>query len=113
MAEQSSGPNQGKRAERRIYMLYSHLWVGHEKNWYCDMLATHPDFQGRGIAAELVRWGVQQADEEKIGASVTSSFGNESFYAKFGFVEVGRANVGPLEENKIKGGAVMFRKARM
>lgn len=73
------------------------------------MLATHPDFQGQGIGKELVKWGIDEADKENVCASVISSDGNEGFYGKSGFIEVGRANVGPLKENGIKGGAIMFR----
>ncbi|KAL5345293.1 hypothetical protein ACLOAV_009663 [Pseudogymnoascus australis] len=70
---------------------------------------THPDFQGQGIGKELVKWGIDEADKENVCASVISSDGNEGFYGQSGFIEVGRANVGRLKENGIKGGAIMFR----
>jgi predicted N-acetyltransferase YhbS len=92
------------------FPFFSNLWSGsRECNWYLDMLATHPDFQGQGIGKELVNWGVEEADKENVCASVISAGGKEGFYGKFGFIEKGRANVGPLKENGIQGGAVMFR----
>jgi predicted N-acetyltransferase YhbS len=78
-----------------------------------DKLATHPNFQGQGIGKELVKWGLEEADKEKVCASVISSDGKEGFYGKLGFIEVGRANVGLLKENGIKGGAVMFREMKV
>ena len=76
------------------------------------MLAVHPDFQGHGLGAELVQWGVDAADEESICASVVSAEEKEGFYNRFGFAEVGKANVGSLKDNGINGGAIMFRERR-
>ncbi len=92
------------------FPLVAHYWSGPRKqNWSLGMLATHPDFQRRGLARKLVAWGVEQADRENVCASLVSSDGAEGFYRACGFVEVGRANVGPLKEHGIKGGAIMFR----
>lgn len=92
------------------FPLFSHHWSGsRQQNWYLSTLATHPDFQGQGIGKELVKWGIDEADKENVCASVISSDGNEGFYGQSGFIEVGRANVGRLKENGIKGGAIMFR----
>lgn len=92
------------------FPLFSHLWSGsRQQNWFLEMLATHPDFQGQGIGKKLVKWGIDEADKERVCSSVISADGKEGFYEKSGFVEVGRANVGPLKENGIKGGAIMFR----
>ena len=91
------------------FPLFSDIWSGSRKeNWYLDLLATHPDFQGQGLAKELVKWGLEEARKERVCASVISALGKEGFYGKFGFVERGRANVGPLKENGIRGGAIMF-----
>lgn len=93
------------------FPLFAHHWdlPTRRENWSLDMLATHPDFQNRGMGSALVQWGIDRADGEKVCASVVSAEGNEGFYARFGFVEVGRANVGRLKEKGIVGGAIMFR----
>ena len=87
------------------FPFFAHHWSGPRKqNWCLQKLATHPAFQGQGLGGELVQWGLDAADQENICASVVSADGRESFYGKFGFVEVGRANVGPLKENGVQGG---------
>ncbi len=87
----------------------AHHWAGdRQENWYLDMLAVHPEHQGKQHGRALVQWGLNEAAMEGLCASVISAYGKERFYARNGFVEVGRANVGPLAENGIKGGAIMF-----
>jgi len=84
-----------------------HHWSGaREQNWYLDLLAVHPASQGRMYGRELVQWGMNEAKSEGVCASVIAAKGRERFYGRFGFVEVGRANVGPLAS--IEGGAIMF-----
>ena len=70
------------------------------------MLAVHLDYRLHGHGRALVEWGKERAREEGIGASLTSAEMNEGFYSNMGFMEVGRANVGPLVG--VEGGAVMF-----
>jgi GNAT superfamily N-acetyltransferase len=87
----------------------AHYWSGlREENWYLDVLAVHPNYQGRQHRRELVQWGLDEAVKEGVCASVISAYGKEGFYGKRGFREVGRADGGPMVENGIKGGAVMF-----
>lgn len=57
-----------------------------------------------------MEWGIQEAGTEVVCLSVIAAWKKEGFYSRFGFQEVGRADVGPLE-GKVKGGAVMFRDA--
>jgi len=88
--------------------LTAHLWTGkREESWMLDILCTDPKQQGKGHGKLLVNWGVEEAENEGICTSVIAAFEREGFYAKFGFVEVGRANIGPLAE--VKGGAIMFK----
>jgi predicted N-acetyltransferase YhbS len=94
-------------------MPYSaHHWSGpRAENWYLDILAVHPDYQGQGFGKELVEWGIKEADKEGVCASVTSSEGNENFYLRAGFEEVvGNATEGqgnPLAG--VKGGSILFK----
>lgn len=91
------------------FPLIKHYWSGkREENWYLDFLAVHPDAQGKGCGKELVLWGVERAKRDGVPASVVAALDKEGFYGKLGFVEVGRANVGPMGEAGIQGGAVMF-----
>lgn len=100
------------RILEETFPLFSHHWSGsREQRWYLDMLGTHPEYQGQGIGRELVQWGVDQATKENVCASLIAALDKDRFYGKFGFVEVGRANVGLLEENGIKGGTIMIREA--
>jgi GNAT superfamily N-acetyltransferase len=93
----------------RTFPHIEHYWSGSRtENWYLDLLAVHPDAQGKGCGRELVQWGIDQAKKDGVVASVISAKGKEGFYGKFGYVEVGRANVGPMSEAGIQGGAIMF-----
>jgi len=93
----------------RTFPHIEHYWSGSRtENWYLDLLAVHPDAQGKGYGKELVQWGIDQADKDGVVTSVISAKGKERFYGKFGYVEVGRANVGPMAEAGIQGGAIMF-----
>lgn len=89
------------------FPFFAHHWSGNrEESWFLDMLSVHPDYQGQGHGRALVEWGKNRARQDKTCASTTSAEFKEGFYEKLGFVQVGRANVGPLES--VEGGAVMF-----
>ncbi|TFB02240.1 hypothetical protein CCMA1212_005776 [Trichoderma ghanense] len=101
--------------------------------WYLSTLAVHPSVQGIGLGGLLMAQGLNKADEwqqqeeqqqrdeedgrqrgtEGGAAEVRGKIwliglrGTDAFYSRFGFVEVGRANVGDLSE--WDGGIVMFR----
>lgn len=91
------------------FPLFAHHWTEpRQQNWYLEFLCTHPGYQGQGLGKELVLWGVNRAKEDKICASVISAAGKEAFYGRYGFVEVGRANVGRLGACGIRGGAILF-----
>jgi len=53
-------------------------------------LTVHPDYQRRGIATALMRWGTAKADEEGVYCWVQSSMGAEGAYEAAGFVRVGQ-----------------------
>jgi predicted N-acetyltransferase YhbS len=92
---------------RDSFPLCSFHWEGsREENWYLELLAVHPEHQGKQYGRGLVQWGVDEAAREGVCASVISADRKEKFYGRFGFVEVGRSNVGPL--SGIEGGAIMF-----
>ena len=51
-----------------------------------DLCAVHPDFQGRGIASKMVRWGLEEAQRRGVPEAVTegSAMGRH-VYMKLGF----------------------------
>ncbi|OHE96130.1 acetyltransferase [Colletotrichum orchidophilum] len=52
-----------------------------------DTLVTHPDYQRRGAASMLLRWGCELADENGVGAYVDASKAGALLYERFGFVD--------------------------
>jgi GNAT superfamily N-acetyltransferase len=90
----------------------AHYWSeDRSENWYLGLCAIHPSHQGGGFGRELVEWGIREADNEGVHASVMSSEGNDGFYLRCGFDEiVGNATEGagnPLAG--VKGGNILFR----
>ncbi|KAL1622587.1 hypothetical protein SLS56_008698 [Neofusicoccum ribis] len=51
-------------------------------------LATHPDHQGKGIGAALVRWGVEQAEKDCMPAYLEATPRGAFLYKKLGFEPV-------------------------
>ena len=63
-------------------------WAGPEM-WKLRNLAVHPSYQRRGIGAQLIQWGKQQATEEKCPVVLTSSMEGQGLYLKEGFRRIG------------------------
>ena len=38
----------------------------HIPHWYLELIATHPEHQGKGAAGALLRWGEQRADADQV-----------------------------------------------
>jgi len=57
-----------------------------EPHFYLNVLGVHPDHQGEGIGAKLLRHTLVEVDEKKMGAYLeTGNPDNIPFYEKFGF----------------------------
>lgn len=93
--------------------LIAHFWEEgpRRENWYLDLLAVHPDYQGKHLGRDLVQWGIDEAAREGVAASVISAAGKERFYGRFGFVEIGRSNFGPM--SGLEGGAILFKDVKV
>ncbi|KAK7437759.1 acetyltransferase [Colletotrichum acutatum] len=52
-----------------------------------DTLVTHPDYQRRGAASMLLKWGCALADEDGVAAYVDASKTGKGLYERFGFVD--------------------------
>ncbi|KAG9254627.1 acyl-CoA N-acyltransferase [Emericellopsis atlantica] len=78
-----------------------------EKAWYLSTLAVDPTVQSKGLGTMLLRDGLERVDQEGNAAWLIALETVEEYYKKHGFREVGRANVGELQD--WTGGAIMFR----
>ncbi|KAI1391723.1 acyl-CoA N-acyltransferase [Hypoxylon trugodes] len=68
--------------------------MGDRPHWYLDILGVLSEYQGKGAGKQLLRWGVEKADDEKIEAFVVSSPAGAPLYAKYGFETLQTALVG-------------------
>ncbi|CAM1500925.1 Fc.00g100870.m01.CDS01 [Cosmosporella sp. VM-42] len=75
--------------------------------WYLASLGVEPELQGKGLGSMLLRDGLREVDEAGVLAWLSALANLEKYYERYGFVEVGRCNVGELKD--WDGGAVMFR----
>lgn len=50
-----------------------------------DMLATHPNYNGRGLGSQLLRWGLHRADEAGVDTFLASTPQGRRLYEKYGF----------------------------
>jgi ribosomal protein S18 acetylase RimI-like enzyme len=74
--------------------------MGERKHWYLELLATRPEWHGKGAGSQLLRWGLERADEEGLEAYIEASPAGKSLYEKKGYREIGRLVI-PAKE---KGG---------
>jgi ribosomal protein S18 acetylase RimI-like enzyme len=57
-----------------------------EPHWYLAMLATHPDWQRRGVGAALMAPAIAEADAHGLGCYLeTESEANVAYYRRHGF----------------------------
>lgn len=97
----------------KAFSCVKYLWLGgRNTGWYLNFLAVDPAYQDQGYGRTLAAWGVKQAKQDSITASVVSSPEKVRFYRRCGFeVESGRVSDGegnPMK-GKIEGGVVLFR----
>ena len=60
------------------------------KHWYLEVINTRPEYQGKGAAGQLLRWGLARADEEGTETYLEASPDGKPIYEHFGFKEVDR-----------------------
>jgi GNAT superfamily N-acetyltransferase len=68
------------------------------KHWYLELVATRPEYQGKGAAGKLLRWGMARADEEGTETYLEASPDGKPIYEHLGFTEVDRLVVELKEE---------------
>lgn len=64
--------------------------MGERKHWYLELVGTRPEWQGKGAAGMLLRWGLERADADGVEAYLEASPKGRPIYEKFGFSEVER-----------------------
>ena len=66
--------------------------------WHLEHAVVHKDYHRRGIGAVLVRWGLDQAEAERVPCCVESSAAGLRFYGKMGFRSFNQVRFGEKEE---------------
>jgi GNAT superfamily N-acetyltransferase len=66
--------------------------------WHLANVVTHTDYQRRGVGARLVKWGLDQAEAERVPVSVESSFAGVRLYEKMGFRRIDELRFGEREK---------------
>ena len=81
----------------RKYRQYKLKWFDErygEKHWSLTTLATHPDYERRGIGTALCCWDIQRAISSKLEAiTLFSSPLGKPLYTKLKFMEVGTVRI--------------------
>ncbi|EPE30171.1 Acyl-CoA N-acyltransferases (Nat) [Glarea lozoyensis ATCC 20868] len=72
--------------------------MGERKHWYLELLATRPEWQGKGAGSKMLKWGLGKADEEGLEAYLEASPAGKRLYEKMGFKEIGRLVVPSKKE---------------
>ncbi|PSR93831.1 hypothetical protein BD289DRAFT_364322 [Coniella lustricola] len=76
----------------RAHPYFEHMYDGERaENWSLEWLGVDPDHQGKSLGRELVRWGLDRADEDEgdVWTVVIAAKGKDRFYQNcgFGFIE--------------------------
>ncbi|KAL7269871.1 hypothetical protein RUND412_007447 [Rhizina undulata] len=69
-----------------------HFWSSPERKnrWHAAVLGVYPKYQRKGVGGHLLRYGLEKALEDGVGAGLESSTAGEGLYLKSGFALVGR-----------------------
>lgn len=67
-----------------------------------EIVATDPAYQGKGAGSQMMRWGLERADEQGMEAYLEASPDAVPLYEKLGFREAGRTDTW-IENERVKG----------
>lgn len=84
------------------------LTNGHLRATVLDILHTHPSHQGRGAGAQLVKWGTDLADRERLQCYLESSPAGYPLFKKCDFADVTEMAI-ELNRYKDRGGYGQYR----
>ncbi|KAJ5527165.1 acetyltransferase [Penicillium frequentans] len=92
-ALQHDAPDTPTRVVGRQMRSDSMKWEAHfmkgARYLILQALAVNPDDQRQGVGSQLVKWGVERADEERIACWCHASPAGNQLYLKSGFQELG------------------------
>ncbi|PSN69729.1 hypothetical protein BS50DRAFT_295224 [Corynespora cassiicola Philippines] len=57
--------------------------------WILMHMVTHPSYRGKGAAGLLIRWGIEQAEKDRVPAYLEAGVMGRPIYERHGFVQVG------------------------
>jgi GNAT superfamily N-acetyltransferase len=57
--------------------------------WILMHLVTHPASRGKGAAGLLIRWGIEQAEKDRVPAYLEAGVMGRPIYERYGFVQMG------------------------
>ena len=100
--------NQGlcrKASVQHLLCLLSH-WIDLHR------IAIHPDYQRRGIASQLLQWGLDRADSEKLVSYLNARSQARRLYEKGGFTVVERVPM-PVPGLEVSDMLIMVRQAQL
>ncbi|RMX77828.1 hypothetical protein D0869_09574 [Hortaea werneckii] len=76
--------------------------MGGRGHWYLEIIATHPQYQGRGAGSMMINWGLERADQDNVEAYLEASPEAVSLYEKLGFENVASTDTW-IQNERVKG----------
>ncbi|RMZ01596.1 hypothetical protein D0862_06313 [Hortaea werneckii] len=76
--------------------------MGKRGHWYLEIIATHPQHQGRGAGSMMIIWGLGRADRDNVEAYLEASPEAVSLYEKLGFENVASTDTW-IQNERVKG----------
>ena len=77
--------------------------------WHTLSVAVSPAHQGKGIGKMLINEVIKRAEEERICVGLEANINGEPLYRKVGFELLGRFNLVLAEEERDRGGVMLWR----
>jgi GNAT superfamily N-acetyltransferase len=90
-------------------------WLGGKRHILMAILAVDPEYQRMGVGHELLRWGLELADEEQVETWIDASAAGYGLYKQFGWEEVGKVylDLAPWGgDSKVRSVASMIRQPK-
>lgn len=106
--DRSADPQAMAAFDRNWEDIRHHFSGDRAECWMIEMLCIHPDWQKMGCGRDLIQAAISLVESEstRLPLCVIASEVADGFYEKYGFHEVGRANVGALAG--VHGGSLKF-----